>query len=371
LRDRSILIAKENIVKAKRTFGLWQLTVFTVITAGGLLITTGSGCGNADSGQVKELVAGGSTFIDPMMREWARIYDKEKGVKIDYKGGGSGKGISQMTEKTYAFGCTDAPMNEEELKAAQEKGGDVIHIPLLIGSVAPAYNLKDVDEPIKFSGPVLAGIYLKKITKWNDDELKKLNPNLDLPAKDIKVVYRSEPSGTTFIWTSYLSAVSPDWAKIGAAKEVKWPTGEGAKGTDGVANQITANEGAIGYIEVLYALDKKIQFGSIRNQAGKDIMADDLGGLTAAADGILKDIPENLCFTLVNAPGEKSYPICGVVWAVLYGEQPANRKQTLVDFLHWATHEGQKEVEGKHYAMLPEGLVKLSDKKLESVKAGK
>jgi phosphate ABC transporter phosphate-binding protein len=370
LGDRSILFTKENIVKQKRTSGSWALAALSVVAAGALMITTMSGCGGGGDG-AKELVAGGSTFIDPMMREWARIYDKEKGVKVDYKGGGSGKGIAQMTEKTYAFGCTDAPMNEEELKVAKEKGGDVIHIPLLIGSVAPAYNLKDVKDPIKFSGPVLAKIYLGKITKWDDEELKKLNPQLDLPSKEIKVVHRSEPSGTTFIWTSYLSAVSPEWAKIGAAKEVKWPTGEGAKGTDGVANQVSASDGSIGYIEVLYALDKNIQFGSVRNQADKDIKPDDLAGLTAAADGMLKEIPENLCFTLVNAPGEKSYPICGVVWAVLYVEQPANRKQTLVDFLHWATHEGQKEVEAKHYAMLPEGLVKLGDKKLESVKAAK
>jgi len=263
-------------------------------------------------------------------------------------------------------------MDEEELKVAKEKGGDVVHIPLLIGSVAPAYNLKDVKESIKFSGPVLAGIFLGKITKWNDDELKKLNPKVDLPAKEIKVIHRSEPSGTTFIWTSYLSAVSPEWAKIGAAKEVKWPVGEGAKGNADVANQLNANEGSIGYVETLYALDKKIQFGSVRNKDDKDILPDDLGGLIAAGEGAMaKDIPENLCLTLVNASGQKSYPICGVVWAVLYVNQPANRKQTLVDFLRWATHEGQKEVEGKHYAMLPEGLANLVDKKLETVKAVK
>ena len=333
-----------------------------------LLFQTGCGSGG---GSAKELVAGGSTFVDPMMREWARIYDKEKGVKVDYKGGGSGKGIEQMTEGTYAFGCTDAPMNEKELEAAKKKNGAVIHIPLVIGSIAPAYNLKEIREPIKFTGPVLADIYLGKITKWNDKALTELNKGLDLPDKTIKVVRRSEPSGTTFAWTSFLGGNSEDWkAKVGPpAKEVKWPVGGGAKGTDGVANEVTATDGAIGYIEVLYALNKNIQFGSVRNPAGKDIKADDLEGMTAAADAMLKDIPDDLTFSLINAPGEKSYPICAVTWAVFYEKQPASRKDTLVDLMRWVTHDGQKEAPPLHYAMLPKGLVDRIDKKLDLVKA--
>jgi phosphate transport system substrate-binding protein len=337
----------------------------------GVVLLIETGCGGSGGGSAKELVAGGSTLVDPVMREWARIYDKEKGVKVDYKGGGSGKGIEQMTEGTYAFGCTDAPMNEKELEAAKKKNGPVIHIPLVIGSIAPAYNLKEVKEPIKFSGPVLADIYLGKITKWNDKALTELNKGLDLPDKTIKVVRRSEPSGTTFTWSSYLSSVSADWkAKVGPpAKEVKWPVGGGAKGTDGVANEVTATDGAIGYIEVLYALNKNIQFGSVRNSAGKDIKADDLEGMTAAADAILKDIPDDLTFNLVNAPGEKSYPICAVTWAVFYEKQPSSRKDTLVDFMRWVTHDGQKEAPPLHYAMLPKGLVDRIDKKLDLVKA--
>jgi phosphate ABC transporter phosphate-binding protein len=227
-----------------------------------------------------------------------------------------------------------------------------------------------VKEPIKFSGAILAGIYLNKITRWNDDALIELNKGVSLPDKPIKVVRRSDPSGTSYIWTSYLSAVSKEWAdKLGASKEVKWPVGEGAKGNDGVADQVKANDGAIGYIETLYALNKEIKFGSVRNEKGKDIMADDMEGLTAAAEGKLTEIPDDLCFSLVNAPGEKAYPICGVVWAIAYVNQPADRKQTLVDFLHWATHEGQKEAPPLHYAMLPKGLVERIDKKLETVKA--
>jgi phosphate ABC transporter phosphate-binding protein len=356
-------------VNGKRICATWTSAAAAVFALGGALATL-SGCGGGDGNQVKELVAGGSTFVDPMMKSWAKSYDTEKGVKIDYKGGGSGKGISQMSEGIYAFGCTDAPMNDEELKTAKEKGGDVVHIPLVIGSIAPAYNVKEVKDPIKFSGPVLADIFLGKITKWNDPALKELNKGVDLPDKAIKVVHRSDPSGSTFIWTSYLSAVSSDWKeKLGASKEIKWPTGEGAKGTDGVADQVKATDGAIGYIEVLYALNKDVKFGSVRNQKDKDMMPDNMEALSAAADSKLSDIPDNLCFTLVNAPGEKSYPICGVVWAVVYANQPADRKQTLVDFLRWTTHEGQKEAPTLHYAMLPKGLVERIDKKLETIKA--
>jgi phosphate transport system substrate-binding protein len=364
---------RENIVK--RTCTRANLTISAVAAAILIAVALGtiSGCGGGgDGNQVKELAAGGSTFVDPMMKSWAKSYDTAKGVKIDYKGGGSGKGISQMTEGIYAFGCTDAPMNEEELKTAKEKGGDVVHIPLVIGSIAPAYNVKEVKEPIKFSGPVLADIFLGKITKWNDPAIKELNKNVDLPDKAIKVVHRSDPSGSTFIWTTFLSAASKEWAnnpKLGASKEVVWPTGEGAKGTDGVADQVKATDGAIGYIEVLYALNKDVKFGSVRNQAGKDIMPDDMEALSAAADAKLSDIPDNLCFTLVDASGEKSYPICGVVWAVAYTNQPPERKQTLVDFLRWITHDGQKDAPTLHYAMLPKGLVERIDKKLETIKA--
>jgi len=245
-----------------------------------------------------------------------------------------------------------------------------VHIPLVIGSIAPAYNVKEVKEPIKFSGEVLADIFLGKITKWNHPAIKELNKGVDLPDKAIKVVHRSDPSGSTFIWTSFLSAASKEWKdKLGASKEIKWPAGEGAKGTDGVADQVKATDGAIGYIEVLYALNKDVKFGSVRNQAGKDIMPDDMEALSAAADSKLSDIPDNLCFTLVNAAGDKSYPICGVVWAVAFANQPADRKQTLVDFLRWITHDGQKDAPTLHYAMLPKGLVERIDKKLETIKA--
>jgi phosphate ABC transporter phosphate-binding protein len=341
--------------------------VVALAALGGVLLTV-SGCGGGDSGQARELPAGGSTFVDPMMRKWAGIYDKEKGIKIDYTGGGSGKGISEMSSGNFAFGCTDAPMTAEELKTATQKGGNVLHIPLIVGSLCPVYHLENVKERVTFSGPVLVGIYLGKITKWNDDALKELNKDVNLPNKAIKVVHRSDPSGSSFIWTSYLSAVSKDWAdEYGASKEVKWPTGEGAKGSDGVADQVKANDGTIGYVETLYALNKNIQFGSVRNQSGKDVLGDDMEAVEAAAQE-KKEIPDDLCLTFVDAPGEKSYPICGVVWAVLYVNQPADRRKTLIDFLHWATHDGQREAASLHYATLPPALVEKIDKKLETIR---
>jgi phosphate transport system substrate-binding protein len=334
-----------------------------------VLVLGGVGCGGGAGGGSKELAAGGSTFIEPLMKEWAGLYDKEKGVKIDYKGGGSGKGIQQMIEGTYAFGCTDAPMNAEELKSAKEKGGDVIHIPLTIGAVVPIYNLKDVKDPIKFDGPVLAAIFLGAITKWNDPALVKLNPGVNLPDKTINVVHRADPSGTTFIWTEYLSKASEGkWPKDKVAKQIDWPAGEGAKGSDQVANQVKATEGAIGYVEVLYALNDKIPFGSVRNQAGKDILASDMNSLTAAAEGA--EIKPDLTFSLTNAPGDQSYPISSAVWAVFYAKQPADKGPLLVNFLKWATHDGQKHAPNLHYAPLPDKLVKLTDKKLEEVKIG-
>lgn len=352
----------------KRIYGLWALTAVAMLAAGGLLITTMSGCGG---GSGKVLSGGGSTFVAPMMREWSDTYEKEKGIKINYTEGGSGNGIQQMTAKMYIFGCTDAPMNAKELEAAKKEGGEVVHIPLVIGAVVPAYNLKDAKEPIKFTGPVLADIYLGAIKKWNDDALVRLNPNAALPDKKIVVVHRSEPSGTTFIWTDYLSKVSPEWKeKVKSGKEVTWPVGEGQKGTDGVANLVGATDGAIGYVEVLYALNNKdkISFGSVRNADGEDVLADKMEGLTAAAESA--EIPDDLCVNLTNAPGKKSYPICSAVWAVAYAKQPADKGKMLVDFLKWATHDGQKHADGLHYAALPKALIDKVDKKLETIKVG-
>jgi phosphate ABC transporter phosphate-binding protein len=320
----------------------------------------------------KSLQGGGSTFIAPLMEKWAGVYGKANGVKVDYTRAGSGKGISQMTAGTYDFGCTDAPMNEEQTKEATAAGGAVTHIPLVIGSVVPAYNLKGIDKPLKFTGPVLADIFLGKIKKWNEPALKELNSDIALPDQNIVVVHRSDPSGTTFLWTNYLAKVSPEWKEKGlTGLEVQWPVGDGQKGTDGVAGQIKSTAGAIGYIEVAFALKNKdtIHIGSVRNRKGKDIVGSDLPAVSAAAEGV--EIPDSLTFLLIDADGENAYPICGVTWAVFFTEEKdAAKGKALVDFLRWCVHEGQAETAKLDYAALPPKLVQMIDKKLDTIKIG-
>jgi phosphate ABC transporter phosphate-binding protein len=324
------------------------------------------GCG--PSGTKPRLNAGGSTFVYPMMSKWAAEYDKAKSVEVNYQSIGSGGGIQQMTAKTFDFGCTDGPMNEEQLKKAQDTGGDVVHVPLVMGAVVPAYNLEEVKEPLIFSGPVLADIYLGKVKKWNDKALQDLNPDVNLPNKDIGVVHRSDGSGTTYVWVDYLAKISPEWkSKVGVATSVDWPTGEGAKGNEGVAGSVKATPGAIGYIELIYATQNDIKYGLVQNKAGAAIKPE-LKSITAAGENALTDIPEDLRYSITDAGGKDSYPICGTVWAVLYVNEPADKGQHVVDYLRWCIHDGQQFAEDLHYAKLPKGLVEKADKKLDSVK---
>ncbi len=303
-----------------------------------------------------------------MMSKWAAEYDKAKGVEVNYQSIGSGGGIQQMTAKTADFGCTDGPMNEEQLQKAKDGGGDVVHVPLVMGAVVPAYNLAEVKEPLVFSGPVLADIFLGKIKKWDDPAIQELNPGAKLPDKAIGVVHRSDGSGTTYIWVDYLSKVSPDWkTKVGVATSVEWPCGEGAKGNEGVSGRVKATAGSIGYIELIYALQNDIKFGKVQNKAGAAIKAD-LASVSAAAENSLNNLPEDLRYSITDADGKDSYPISGTTWAVLYVNQPADKGQQVVDFLRWCTHDGQQFCEDLHYAKLPKGLVEKVEKKLDAVK---
>jgi ABC-type phosphate transport system substrate-binding protein len=222
----------------------------------GLLVLGMSLVGLPGCGSGKPRINGaGATFIYPMMSKWASEYDKVKGVEVNYQSIGSGGGIQQMTAKTADFGSTDGPMNDEQLQKAKDIGGEVVHIPLAMGAVVPAYNLEGVTEPLTFTGPLLADIFLGKIKKWNDNAIRDQNPNVILPDKDIGVVHRSDGSGTTYVWVDYLSKVSPEWKKkIGVATSVNWPVGEGAKGNEGVAKRVKETPGALGYIELIYAL---------------------------------------------------------------------------------------------------------------------
>lgn len=341
---------------------------FAWATVLGFLSITTVGCIGGRNEQ--RLNGGGSTFVYPMMTKWANEYDKVKGIKVNYQSIGSGGGIQQMTAKTFDFGCTDAPMNEEQLKKAKDTAGEVVHIPLVMGAVVAAYNLEEAKEPLQFTGAVLADIFLGKITKWNDKAIQDLNPKVTLPNKDISVVHRSDGSGTTYIWVDYLSKRSDNWkSKVGVGTSVNWPAGAGFKGNEGVAGQIKRSPGSLGYIELIYALQNNIPFGVVQNKEGVPIKAS-LESVTAAASGALSQIPDDLRYSLTDAPGKDAYPISGTVWAVVYANQPPSTGKAVVDFLRWITHEGQQYAAELHYAHLPQGLVDRLEKKLDAIKVG-
>jgi phosphate transport system substrate-binding protein len=324
------------------------------------------GTARADS-----LSGSGSSFVKPMMDKWARTYEKEQQSKVDYIAVGSAAGVKQLLDRATDFACSDAPLTDEQLAAARKANGEVVHVPLVMGGVVPAYNLKEVDKPVRFTGKVLADIYLGKIKKWNDADLKEINPGLDLPDLDITPVYRADGSGSTAIFTDFLAKVSPDWkAKVGRGTAVAWLTGVAAKGTDGVANLVSKTPGAIGYVELVFALQRKMKFGAVKNREGNYVLAS-LEGVTAAAEAALTDIPDDLRFSLTNAPGKESYPICGTTWAIVHVRQPEDKAKEVVNFLRWVTHDGQEYVTDLYYARLPRGLVERLDKELALIKPAK
>lgn len=325
------------------------------------------GCPGGGANEAR-LNIGGATFVYPIMDTWASIYYRERGVKVNYSSIGSGGGIQQMIVQTFDFGCSDAPMNEEQLAKAREAGGEVVHVPLVLGAVVPAYNLPGVQPPLQFSGPVLADIFLGKIKNWNDPALKEINPGVELPDQSIAVAHRSDGSGTTYIWVEYLSKVQPEWKeRVGTGTSVNWPVGVGQKGNEGVTRYVSQTPGSIGYVELIYALSNDVKYGSVRNREGQFVPAS-LQSVTAAADAALTAIPEDLRYSLTDAPGKDSYPISGTNWAIVYVNPPSGKGKTIADFLRWATHEGQQYAEAQHYARLPPGLVQRLEKKLERIK---
>ncbi|OWK43214.1 Phosphate ABC transporter, periplasmic phosphate-binding protein PstS [Fimbriiglobus ruber] len=331
------------------------------------------------------LPAGGSSFIKPLMNEWAKSYEKQYGTKISYEGTGSGAGVQKMIYGNYLFGCTDAPMDNAQTRQADSQGGHVVHIPLVMGAVAPTYNLPDIKVPLKFTGPVLAKIYLGTIRKWNDKAIEACNAGIALPDQEIVVVRRVGESGTTFIWTEYLSKVSAEWkTKVGAKTNPDWPAlpdgkplGPDAKNSDGVAREVNKTTGAIGYVEMTFALSNGLPVGLVKNAEG-EYMAPTPASVTAAAAASLGTIPSDLKFSLTDAPGKDSYPIAGTTWAVLYLKQPephpgepGGKMAEMIKFLRWATTEGQKDAAKLHYAPLPAELKPMIDESLKKVTQGK
>jgi phosphate ABC transporter phosphate-binding protein len=327
--------------------------------------------GTAGTCSAQSLNGSGSSFVGPMMAKWARDFKKVNEVEINYTTVGSGKGIAQFLSQDTDFGCTDAPLTEEQLQKAKAAGSAVIHIPLVLGGVVPAYNLDEVKAPLRLTGSVLADIFLGKITQWNDPAIKELNAGVDLPDKKIIVLHRSDASGSTAIFTDYLAKVSKEWKeKVGGGIDVKWVVGEGHKGNEDLAVAITKTEGAIGYVDLIHALQKKIRHARIKNKEGNFVQGS-LEGVTAAAEGSMNEIPDDLRYSLTNAPGKDAYPISGTTWAVLYVKQNGDRGKRVVDFLTWATHDGQDSVTDLYYARLPKGLVQKVDGKFKEIQFAK
>jgi len=305
------------------------------------------------SGSV-DLTGAGATFPYPIYSKWFSDYAAQKGVKINYQSIGSGGGIRQLSEETVDFGASDSPMSDDEMSKA--KGGAVLHIPTVLGADVVTYNVPGVTAPLKLTPEAIAGIFSGSIKKWNDTRIASLNSGVTLPSSDILVVHRSDGSGTTYIFTDYLSTTVPSWkASIGKGKEVKWPVGIGAKGNEGVAGQVKQTPGAIGYVELAYAKQNNLPIAAIRNQAGQFVVAS-VAGVTAAAAGVAKSLPENTDYRLsiVNAPGADSYPISSFTWLLVYKQQKdAAKGQKLVDFLNWALTEGEQSAASLDYAPLP------------------
>ena len=297
----------------------------------------------------------GATFPNPMYSKWFSEYHKvHSDVQINYQPIGSGGGIRQVTAGTVDFGASDMPMTDQQLKDSKVK---IMNIPTVLGAVVPAYNIPGVTGEVKFTPDALAGIFLGKINKWNDKAITSANPGVNFPDKDIIVVHRSDGSGTTFIWTDYLSKVSPEWkGQVGSDTSVKWPLGMGGLHNEGVAGLIRQLPGSIGYVELIYAVQNNIPYGSVRNSAGVFLKAT-LEGVTAAAASAPK-MPADFRVSITNAPGKDAYPISSFTWLLIPAEsKDAAKGKILADFLNWMVTDGQKMTSTLSYAPLPDSVV--------------
>jgi phosphate transport system substrate-binding protein len=316
----------------------------------------------AQSGTVL-LNAAGATFPYPIYSKWFDVYHTANpNTQINYQSIGSGGGIRQLQAGTVDFGASDGPMSDEQLAQSKFK---ILHFPTVLGADVPSYNIAGVSGELNFTQKALAGIFLGTITKWNDSELTKANPGVNLPSADIVVVHRSDGSGTTYIWTDFLSKVSDEWKnKVGKGTSVNWPVGLGGKGNEGVSGLVKQTPNAIGYIELVYAAQNGIAFGKVQNAAGKFIKAD-LAGVTAAAAGAAKNMPDDFRVSITNAPGATSYPVASFTWLLIPAHiEDAAKRDAIKGFLKWMLTEGQKYNEGLTYAQLPKAVV---EKELKAI----
>lgn|SRR5690348_11500599 len=315
------------------------------------------------------LTGAGATFPYPIYSKWFDVYHKNKGVEVNYQAVGSGAGIRQITDGTVDFGASDGPMSDEQIEAYKQKQGhDILHFPTVLGGVVPTYNIKGVTGTLNFTPEALAGIYLGKITKWNDPAIANENKGVNLPNEDIVVVHRSDGSGTTYIWTDYLSKVSTEWKdKVGKGTSVNWPVGLGGKGNQGVMGVVTEQPYSIGYVELIYAIQNKTPFGTVRNSAGKFIKAD-LASVTAAAAGASTNMPDDFRVSITNAPGPTAYPISSFTWLLVPEKiSDANKRNAVKGFLRWMMTSGQQDCEALAYAKLPKAVVAKEEKAINKV----
>ena len=331
------------------------------VIAAGILALTAIGA------SAQNVNGAGATFPYPIYSKWFSEYSQQHpSVKINYQSIGSGGGIRQVSEGTVDFGATDGPMSDAQIESAKVK---TTHIPTVLGAVVPVYNIPGVNKDLNFSGDVIADIYLGKITKWNDPRIVKDNPGVSLPDKAILPVYRSDGSGTTYIFTDYLSKISSDWSsKVGKNTSVKWPTGIGQKGNEGIAGMVRQSPYSFGYVELIYATQNKMAFGAVKNSAGKFLKATP-DGVTAAAAAAAKTMPADYRVSITNAPGAASYPISSFTWLLIptHSTDP-NKAKALADFLGWMLDHGETEAAALTYAPLPKQVQDMVRKSIANVK---
>ncbi len=347
---------KKSIAAVSTLLALFVLALFLVVSPAPAA---------PDAGTVL-LNAAGATFPYPIYSKWFDDYHKlHPNIQINYASVGSGAGIRQILAGTVDFGASDGPMTDEQLSQAKFQ---VLHFPTVLGADVPAYNIPGVTGELNFTGAALAGIYLGKITKWNDPEISKANPGVSLPGNDIVVIHRSDGSGTTYIWTDYLSKVSDEWkSKVGRNTSVNWPVGLGGKGNEGVSGLIQQTPNSIGYIELIYAIQTKMPYGKVKNEAGKFVKAD-LASVSAAAAGAAKAMPDDFRVSITNAPGPATYPISSFTWLLIPAKiGDATKRDTIKQFLTWMLADGQNACEPLAYARLPKAVIEKESKAIAKI----
>jgi len=306
------------------------------------------------------LTGAGATFPYPMYSKWFDVYHQQRpNVEINYQSIGSGGGIRQVLAGTVDFGASDGPMNDDQIKEFKEKRGvEILHFPTVLGADVPSYNVEGVKTDLKFTQKSLAGIFLGTITKWNDPEIARPNPGVKLPDSDIVVVHRSDGSGTTYVWTDFLSKVSDEWKnKVGKGTSVNWPVGLGGKGNEGVAGLVKQTPDSIGYVELIYAIQNNMPYGEVENTSGKFIKAD-LASVTAAAANAANNMPDDFRVSITNAPGATAYPVSSFTWLLIPSKIPDTAKRDAIKgFLEWMLKDGQNSTEALAYARLPKPVI--------------